>query len=207
MKGFLQGASAAQNKFPGFHSILQGMPAPASSSTKCTGYVNYTTAPENQFAAVRKTWDTRMGYHRNTDWGWPGSNVIAKSNAAESAMIHGAEERTAAATRHRHTWPFSSRSTSSSWRKCRPAPTAPWPAPPKSPTPTPHGPGHGRLLPRPANSRDPSTGQLNKVSSSYNQPGSTPPAKPPTRPTTQRQPQRHPPGNCPSRTSARDGSQ
>ena len=174
MKGFLQGGtSCTETKFAAFHSILQGMPStPASSVTKCTAYVTYTTAPENQFAAVRKTWEnTALGYHRNNDWSWAWVKHDREAKMQQNqAMIHGAEERTAAGNRAiAHTMAVQQQEHEQFLAQMQA--------------------GTDRSMARAAevaNSnhrmaqdmvdysldqqtvRDPSTGQLNKVSSSYN---------------------------------------
>jgi hypothetical protein len=46
---------------PGMKSILRGMPDRAPSTVdKCTANVNYAAAPESQYAALVKSWDTNL---------------------------------------------------------------------------------------------------------------------------------------------------
>jgi hypothetical protein len=61
----------AVKNFPGFKSILAGMPStPPSTTTKCTAQVAYFTAPASQFAAMMQVWDApTMGFHENIAWG------------------------------------------------------------------------------------------------------------------------------------------
>jgi hypothetical protein len=56
--------------YPGFKSLLQGMPdRPSSTVNKCTANANYAAAPESQYAALVKSWDTnQMGARQLDPW-------------------------------------------------------------------------------------------------------------------------------------------
>jgi hypothetical protein len=91
--------SCVTKNFPGFHSILAGMPStPASTSTKCTAQVAYYTAPVAQFDAMMKVWNaTGMGFHNNVAWGNAWVQRYAKQgNAQNAAMITAANAKIAA---------------------------------------------------------------------------------------------------------------
>ena len=91
--------SCAVRNFPGFKSILAGMPStPPSTTTKCTAQVAYYTAPASQFDAVMKVWTAPgMGFHNNVAWGNAWVQRYAKQgNAQNAAMITAANARIAA---------------------------------------------------------------------------------------------------------------
>jgi hypothetical protein len=91
--------SCVTRNFPGFHSILAGMPSTApSSTTKCTAQVAYYTAPASQFDAMMKVWSApSMGFHNNVAWGNAWVQRYAKQgNAQNAAMITAANARIAA---------------------------------------------------------------------------------------------------------------
>jgi hypothetical protein len=56
--------------YPGMKSILRGMPdRPPSTVDKCTANVTYVTAPESQFGSVIGQWDSPgMGGHSEDEW-------------------------------------------------------------------------------------------------------------------------------------------
>jgi hypothetical protein len=91
--------SCATKNFPGFKSILAGMPStPPSTSTKCTAVVAYFTGPASQFDAMMKVWNaTGMGFHNNVAWGnaWV-KRYAEQGNKVNAAMITAAEAKTAA---------------------------------------------------------------------------------------------------------------
>jgi hypothetical protein len=91
--------SCATRNFPGFKSILAGMPStPPGTTTKCTAQVAYFTAPASQFDAMMKVWNgTGMGFHPNTAWGNAWVQRYAKQgNAQNAAMITTANAKIAA---------------------------------------------------------------------------------------------------------------
>jgi len=91
--------SCAVRNFPGFKSILAGMPStPPGTTTKCTAQVAYYTAPASQFDAVMKVWTAPgMGFHNNVAWGNAWVQRYAKQgNAQNAAMITAANARIAA---------------------------------------------------------------------------------------------------------------
>ena len=91
--------SCATKNFPGFRSILAGMPStPPSTSTKCTAQLIYYTAPASQFDAMMKVWSApAMGFHNNVAWGnaWV-KRYAEQGNKVNAAMITAAEAKTAA---------------------------------------------------------------------------------------------------------------
>jgi len=72
---------------PGMKSMLRGMPdRPPSTVDKCTANVNYAAAPENQYAALVKSWDTNgMGAKLLDAWqqAW-----IQRNNQQSQQMIN-----------------------------------------------------------------------------------------------------------------------
>jgi hypothetical protein len=72
---------------PGMKSILRGMPDREPSTVdKCTANVNYAAAPENQYAALVKSWDTnQMGAKLLDAWqqAW-----IQRNNEQSQRMIN-----------------------------------------------------------------------------------------------------------------------
>jgi hypothetical protein len=97
MQGRLKvSVDCAERNFPGFHSILRGMPdRPATSTDRCTGAVLFMAAPEGQLAAVTRLWaPPAMGPHTNNDWGWAWVKRKAdQGNQMNGAMIAGADAR------------------------------------------------------------------------------------------------------------------
>ena len=85
---------------PGMKSMLRGMPdRPSSTVDKCTANVNYAAAPESQYAALVKSWDTnQLGAKQLDPWvqAWIQrnnqqsqriiNNMIQQSNAQMAAQ-------------------------------------------------------------------------------------------------------------------------
>ncbi len=101
MKGRLTvNVDCMETYYPGMKSILRGMAdRPPSTVDKCTANVNYTAAPESQYAALVKNWDTnKMGSKLLDEWqqAWVQrnqqqsqqmiNNMIRQSNAQMAAQ-------------------------------------------------------------------------------------------------------------------------
>jgi hypothetical protein len=88
MKGRLMvTVDCMETDYPGMKSMLRGMPdRPPSTVDKCTANVNYAAAPESQYGALVKSWDTnQMGAKLLDPWtqAW-----IQRNNEQSQRMIN-----------------------------------------------------------------------------------------------------------------------
>ena len=97
MRGMLATTvDCSETRYPGLKSILRGMPdRPDSDVHQCSAGVRYLTAPENQFPSTQAMWDAQgMGARGNPAWSqaW-----VERNNEQGQAAIARMREQTKAA--------------------------------------------------------------------------------------------------------------